>query len=510
MSAAPGWYTDPTDAASVRYWDGAAWTTHTRPAPRELVGAGVGSSGVAGAHATLAGAGSHAAPAAATASLTETPARPAAPSPAPTPAPTPAAAPAPAPAPAAPAMPAAAPAPAPAAAPAAAPTAVPAPAATPPAPATPAPVAMPTPPVAAPTPTPAGPTPAPAAAPAVPVVPAVPTIAPAPVAAASVVTPMAAAAAADTALPALAPAPTLAPAPAPVRAAAPAPAPAPAPTPVEPVRHVAPAQAAAPVAAPAPAPFVPSYAETPARPTGQFGTGGGQFGTGGGASFGTFGGDTGVSHPTEFHPDRHWGRRIAILVVLLVLLAVGGFFGVPRYLDSKAAAAAAQAPDIVTHTAPATLSGQKRSAAANASAASTAEFTQSGAAWAWVGAYGPRTAPTVYLGVDIPESQRPEAYRALTDHGAATEFVSRFTTAATAGGQIVIGAATEYASPVGGKTWCMPITAAGNGGGLCLWTNGKEGLVTMVLPGVAESAAKSTLTALGQMAKLTTRAAASS
>lgn len=25
---APGWYTDPWDAASLRYWDGAAWTEH--------------------------------------------------------------------------------------------------------------------------------------------------------------------------------------------------------------------------------------------------------------------------------------------------------------------------------------------------------------------------------------------------------------------------------------------------------------------------------------------------
>lgn len=28
---AAGWYTDPQDAANLRYWDGAAWTEHTAP-----------------------------------------------------------------------------------------------------------------------------------------------------------------------------------------------------------------------------------------------------------------------------------------------------------------------------------------------------------------------------------------------------------------------------------------------------------------------------------------------
>ncbi|MFN8158721.1 MAG: DUF2510 domain-containing protein [Candidatus Nanopelagicales bacterium] len=494
MSAAPGWYTDPTDAASVRYWDGGAWTTHTRPAPRELVGAGVGASAVAGAHASLSATSPSPSPAPAaplpSAPVADAPARHAAPAAAPAAAPsTPAPAPAPAPV-AAPATPAPAPAPAPVAAPA-----TPAP--------TPAPVAAP---VATPAPVPA---PVPAAAPA-PAPAPVPAAAPAPVVASPVVAPVAVAVA-EPAIPTLAPAPSLAPAPAPAPVRAAAPAPAPAPAPVEPVHVPAPTPTpVAAAAAPAPAPFVPSYAEAPARPAGQFGSGGSQFGGGGGSSFGTFGGETGVSHPTEFHPDRHWGRRIAILVVLLVLLAVGGFFGVPRYLDSKAAAAAAQAPDIVTHTAPATLGGQRRAAALASTAASTDAFTKSGAQWAWIGAYGPKSAQTVYIGFDMPVTDRPEAYRALTDHGAATTFVGKFTAGATAGaaGNLVIGAATEYASPVGGKTWCMPITAAGNGGGLCLWTNGKEGLATMVLPGVAESAAKSTLVALGQMAKVTTKAAA--
>ena len=219
-----------------------------------------------------------------------------------------------------------------------------------------------------------------------------------------------------------------------------------------------------------------------------------------------------MSHPVEFHPDRHWGRRITILTIVLALLAVGGFFGVPRYLDSKAAAAAALAPDIVTSTAPATLGGQKRIASSAISSATTDAFTNAGADWAWVAAYGARSNPTIYVAFDMPVADRPAAYRSLTDHGAATQFITKFTADVTAGaaGNLVIGDPKEYASPVGGRTWCMPITTAGNGGGLCLWTNGKEGLATMVLPGVVESAAKSTLTALGQMAKLTTKAASSS
>ena len=31
----PGWYPDPQDAASVRYFDGQAWTEHRRPAPAQ-------------------------------------------------------------------------------------------------------------------------------------------------------------------------------------------------------------------------------------------------------------------------------------------------------------------------------------------------------------------------------------------------------------------------------------------------------------------------------------------
>ena len=33
MNPVAGWYTDPTEADAVRYWDGNAWTNHTAPAP---------------------------------------------------------------------------------------------------------------------------------------------------------------------------------------------------------------------------------------------------------------------------------------------------------------------------------------------------------------------------------------------------------------------------------------------------------------------------------------------
>jgi hypothetical protein len=253
-----------------------------------------------------------------------------------------------------------------------------------------------------------------------------------------------------------------------------------------------------------PTAFVPSYADAPAAAPGRFGAV---------SSFSPagFAAEHGVAHPQEFHPDRHWGRRIAVLVVVLAILAGGTAFGLPRYLDSKAAAAAAEAPDILTHSAPASLGGQKRASNSTMSSQATAAFTADGSEWAWAGQYGARNGGTVYVGFDLPTADRAQAYRALTDHGAATEFVGKFAAGVTAGagGSIVVGTATKYASPVGGSTWCMPITAAGNGGGLCLWTNGKEGLATMILPGVQESAAKATIAALGQLAKATTKASAS-
>ena len=56
----------------------------------------------------------------------------------------------------------------------------------------------------------------------------------------------------------------------------------------------------------------------------------------------------------------------------------------------------------------------------------------------------------------------------------------------------------------------MPVTVSGVSGGYCLWTSGKELLQTFTLPGLQETAAKSTLAALSQMARSTTKAAPTS
>ena len=77
-------------------------------------------------------------------------------------------------------------------------------------------------------------------------------------------------------------------------------------------------------------------------------------------------------------------------------------------------------------------------------------------------------------------------------------------------GQAVTGTPAEYASPVGGKAWCMPMTVSGVAGGYCLWTNGKELLEVASLPGLEQVAAKSMMTSLSQMAAAVTKAASAS
>ena len=35
MSAAPGWYADPSVYGAMRWWDGVQWTSHTTPPPSQ-------------------------------------------------------------------------------------------------------------------------------------------------------------------------------------------------------------------------------------------------------------------------------------------------------------------------------------------------------------------------------------------------------------------------------------------------------------------------------------------
>lgn len=39
---APGWYPDPNDPATQRYWDGSQWTEHTAPVSGEVSASGAG------------------------------------------------------------------------------------------------------------------------------------------------------------------------------------------------------------------------------------------------------------------------------------------------------------------------------------------------------------------------------------------------------------------------------------------------------------------------------------
>ena len=160
----------------------------------------------------------------------------------------------------------------------------------------------------------------------------------------------------------------------------------------------------------------------------------------------------------------------------------------------------------IAPAAPATLAGTRRAARPDPRAkAETVALTSQGSTWTWSGTYGSRTDMTFYVASDVPLDLRDEAVRALGSRSAALSLMSTLATATVAGGgTIVMGTATEYASPVGGKTWCMPVTASGVSGGFCTWTNGKEWLQVLASPGVEQSAAKDSLAALAQLAKITT------
>lgn len=219
-----------------------------------------------------------------------------------------------------------------------------------------------------------------------------------------------------------------------------------------------------------------------------------------------FGTPADTGHVTYEPPRRHLARTLVVLGAVLAMLAVAAVVGVPRFLDSKAAAAAETAPDVVTHTAPPTFAGAHRSTdSVDPMSGLSSRLTADGAEWVWSQGFHGGTGSTLALGAALGPSDRALAYRALTDHHRAVDLVNQVVADISAGTTDVAGAATEYAPPVGGILWCLPYTSGGNGGGLCVWTNGRDLLVARALPGVSESAAKATLAELAIMAKLATK-----
>ncbi len=443
MSPEAGWYADPTDPSAVRWWDGSSWSAQTRPAPRELAMAG------ASVGAASVGAASSGPPESTLAPVVTVTASP---SPAPTPAPAP---------------------------------------------------------VVTPDPTPA---PTPAAATSDEVVdrsrpgarpPRPPAPEPAPAQVAEVADEV------DRSRPGARRA-------VPPTAAAPAPAAAPsAAAPRSPVLPDAAAPAAAPRPAVAPSAPASAWVDGSAAPSAPAASGHG-FG-GAPAAFGAVGygaapagfGNAGAGplHPGTYTAARSWKRPAAIAVVAVLVLGAAAAVGIPKYRDAKAQATAAQAPDVLVHTAPRALAGQKKFTVPGLEAASQ-RLTAEGAQWAWAQAYGTRDAVTLYVASDVPSSTRAQTVGALTSRDTANSLLKEVSAGITDGskGQAVAGTPGEYASPVGGKTWCMPMTVSGVAGGYCLWTNGKELLEVLSLPGLEQVAAKSMMTSLTQMAAAVTKA----
>ena len=80
-----------------------------------------------------------------------------------------------------------------------------------------------------------------------------------------------------------------------------------------------------------------------------------------------------------YRERRSWKRRVAILAVPLVVLGGAAAYGVPRYLASQRRAVAAQQPDILVHTAPKSLGGQRQYTVAGLhTAAIAASLTSAG------------------------------------------------------------------------------------------------------------------------------------
>jgi hypothetical protein len=248
--------------------------------------------------------------------------------------------------------------------------------------------------------------------------------------------------------------------------------------------------------------------------------GGGSFGGGGGGQFGGAGQVTRLGASSNgWTPElngaatalsvRRGPKLTTVLLVTLVVAALGAvayFVVLPRYRDQQAIATASSTESVLPHVAPRTLAGERRATVPGLNTAALAKgFTDDGAAWAWTSAYRGKTFTSFYLASALPTSSQPDAVRALTSPEAAATLLGEVSQGLlqASGGNVSAGKATEYDDKVVGKTWCVPVSARGQGGGMCLWTSGKEMLAVMMLPGNEVSTAKRTLKALLEMKALT-------
>jgi hypothetical protein len=195
---------------------------------------------------------------------------------------------------------------------------------------------------------------------------------------------------------------------------------------------------------------------------------------------------------------------MVVLTVVLALLGAGYVFLVaPVLKERQALAVAEQTRAVLPHAAPRALAGQKPMAAPGINPTATASAaTQQGSAWAWGASYGKGPERTVYLAADVPADARADAVHAQTDPAAAERLISTISSRLAIDPSAITNGAPsrEYGSTVGGKAWCMPVTLKGNGGGWCVWTNGREMLQVLSFPSVQEMSAKHTLAALTQLA----------
>lgn len=250
----------------------------------------------------------------------------------------------------------------------------------------------------------------------------------------------------------------------------------------------------------------PWEAAAPVRPGGTGAVGGARFG-GTGAPSGPVvrsGSAAPIAVGAPGSGGGHLVRNLVIGVVVLALLGAAYTFGVgPKLKERQALATAASTPVLLPHAAPRALAGQKPMAAPGINPSATASTaTQQGSTWAWGASYGKGAERTVYVAADVPADARADAVHAQTDPAAAERLISTISTRLPISASAITSGvpSREYGSEVGGKAWCMPVTLNGNGGGWCVWTNGREMLQVLSFPSVQEMSAKHTLAALEQLA----------